>query len=236
MSSWAHVRHAGSVIGRAPVLATMAVLLASTALGTTGARAVDGTWVGNHAGDPNEWVEPANWSANAIPDGTATFTNNGAPVTVDANGVVIGGIIFTGGAANAPAYTITMDDIFNVTGAGVSNNSTNTQTFNITSQTAVFENSSSASGGTTPVTYNNTFIISFTSSSTAGNAIINNNGNLEFNDNSNAGTAQITNNATLSFNNNSSASGATIGNASGQVINFFNTSTAGTATITNNGT
>jgi len=59
-----------------------AALLASTALITTAAHAADATWIGGNGGDPNEWIEPANWSPNNIPDGTATFTNNGAPTTV----------------------------------------------------------------------------------------------------------------------------------------------------------
>jgi hypothetical protein len=128
-----------------------------------------------------------------------------------------------------------MNDIFIVTGAGVSNNSTNTQAFNVTSIT-LFENSSSASGGTAPVTYNASGNFLFFNTSTAGNAIITNHGDIEFNDSSNAGTAQITNDAVLNFNNNASAAGSTIINGAGQVINFFNNSSGGTATITNSGT
>jgi len=220
---------------RSSLLATT-VLLASTALGTISAHAIDGTWIGG-GGVPNEWVEGDNWSSNpVVPDGTATFTNNGAPTTVQANGIVdLSAITFTAAPNNAPAYTITMNDIFIVTGAGVSNNSTNTQTFNVTSIT-LFENSSSASGGTAAVTYNNSANMLFFNTSTAGNAIIANNSDLEFNDSSNAGTAQIINNATLNFNNTSSASGSTITNNAGQIVNFFNTSSAGTATLNNSGT
>ncbi len=127
---------------------SLAVLLASTALGVVAARAQDATWVGNNAGDPNEWIENNNWTPATIPTGTATFTNNGAPTTVDANGIVsVNAITFTGAPNNAPAYTITMNDIFIVSGTGVTNNSTNTQTINNT-VSAVFQNSSSASAGT----------------------------------------------------------------------------------------
>jgi uncharacterized protein with beta-barrel porin domain len=215
---------------------TMAALLASTSLCTTAAMAIDGTWVGGHPGDPNEWTEGANWSSNVAPNGTGTFTNNGALTSVQANGVVnLGAIVFTAAPNNAPAYTINVNDVFIVTGAGVSNNSTNTQTLNLAS-ISLFENSASASAGTAAVTYVNTSNMLFFNTSTAGTAIVTNNSDLEFNDSSNAGTAQITNNAVLSFNNNASASGATIGNGVGTVISFFNNSSAGTATITNSGT
>src|SRR6201996_2735689 len=76
---------------------SLAVLLASTALGVVSARAQDATWVGNNAGDPNEWIENNNWTPATIPSGTATFTNNGAPTTVQANGIVsLNAITFTG--------------------------------------------------------------------------------------------------------------------------------------------
>ena len=235
---WACLSSAGNVWlpGRTRMAVT-AALLASTALVTTAAHAVDGTWIGNNPGDPNEWVEGANWSSNpVVPDGTATFTNNGAPTTVQADGVVdLGAITFTGAPNNAPAYTITMNDIFIVTGAGVSNNSTNAQAFDVTSAT-IFQNSASASSGTMAVTYSNSGNMLFNNTSTAGSAIITNNSDLEFNDSSNAGTAQITNNATLNFNTSSSAGGSTISNSAGQVINFFDAASAGTATFNNSGT
>src|SRR5947199_6959824 len=40
------------------------------------AQAVDGTWQGPGA----EWTTGTNWSSSpTVPDGTATFSNNGAP-------------------------------------------------------------------------------------------------------------------------------------------------------------
>jgi uncharacterized protein with beta-barrel porin domain len=219
---------------RAVARHSLAVLLASTALGVVSARAQDATWVGNNAGDPNEWIENNNWTPATIPTGTATFTNNGAPTTVDANGIVsLNAITFTGAPNNAPAYTITMNDLFIVSGTGVSNNSTNTQTINNT-VSAVFQNSSSASAGTAPVTYNNSGGMSFQGTSTAGNAIIVNNGDVEFNTSSTAGSAQITNNATLNFNDNTTAGTANITNAASGFITFNLNSSAGSSTIVNN--
>jgi autotransporter-associated beta strand protein len=219
---------------RAVARHSLAVLLAGTALGVVSARAQDATWVGNNAGDPNEWIENNNWTPATIPTGTATFTNNGAPTTVDANGIVsVNAVTFTGAPNNAPAYTITMNDIFIVSGTGVSNNSTNTQTINNT-VSAVFQNSSSASAGTAPVTYNNSGGMSFQGTSTAGNAVIVNNGDVEFNISSTAGSAQITNSATLNFNDNAAAGTAKITNAATGFITFNLNSSAGSSTIVNN--
>jgi uncharacterized protein with beta-barrel porin domain len=212
---------------------SLAVLLATTALGVVSAHAVDGTWLGNNAGDPTEWIDPANWTSNPnLPDGTGTFTNNGASTTVDANGLVnIGTVSFT---AAAPAYTITTNDIFLINGTGVTNNAAVTQTFNVTSS-LVFQNSSSASTGPGAVTYNNNGAISFTASSTAGSATVNNNGDVEFNDNSTAGTATFSNQAVINFQDSASASSAHITNAVTGALTFNSTSTAGTATIGNSG-
>src|SRR4051794_7521585 len=167
---------------------TVALLLATTALGSTSAHAVDGTWIGG--GD--EWTDPTHWSSNPqLPDGTATFTIN-EPTAVQSNGIVsIGTVQFTA-APNAQAYTITANDIFLVNGSGFVNNSTNTQTFNTTAST-IFQNSSSASGGSNVMTHVNPGSISFQDSSTAGTAVITNNGALQFSGTSTAAGAQITN-------------------------------------------
>ena len=209
---------------------SLAVLLATTALGGFAAHAVDGTWTGASS---TEWTDGTNWTSNPIvPDGTATFTNTG-PNTADSNGLVtLGSVVFTA-APNAQAYTVNINDVFLVNGAGISNNSTNAQTFNV-GASMVFQNSSTASGGTMAVTYNNTSTISFSNSSTAGTAIIVNGGDLEFNDTSSAGSAAITNNATMNFQDSATAGGATITNAAGGFLAFNTSSTAGTATIINN--
>jgi autotransporter-associated beta strand protein len=223
-------------------------------MGAQGARAVDGTWVGA----TTDWFDPANWTSNPdVPDGTATFSNAGSATVDSSSFVVISAIQFTS-APNAQAFTINNnDDFFAVTGAGIFNNSTNVQTFNLLGFGMIFINASTASGGTGGVTINNSSALNFQDSSTAGSANIVNNsvgqlnwysnstagtatltndGSAAFNDASNSGTAQITNNAsgTLNFYNTSTAQGATILN-SGNLL-FSNSSTADTATITNDGT
>jgi hypothetical protein len=155
---------------------SLAILLTSTALGVVAAHAVDATWVGGNGGDPNEWVEPNNWTPATVPDGMATFTNTGVTTVANDNGIVIGEVFFTG-TPNAQAYTINIDNPFIVNAAGIVNNSTDTQTFNVTSgNSLVFQNGSSASAGTGTVQINNQnggFIV-FQNTSTAGTASVQN--------------------------------------------------------------
>lgn len=216
---------------RAIVRHSLATLLATTALGVVAAHAVDGTWVG---GTSTEWTDGTNWSPTPIvPDVTATFTDTGL-TTVDSNGLVnIGAVVFTA-APNAQAYTINTNDIFVVNGVGISNNSINAQTFNV-SASMVFLNSSTASGGSNFVTYNVGSSMSFNSTSTAGPAHITNGGDIEFNNSSIAGTATIVNNAVISFNDTSSANASNITNNGSGFVTFNSSSTAGTATIDNSG-
>jgi autotransporter-associated beta strand protein len=214
-----------------------AVLLATTALGVVSAHAVSGTWVGGNTGDPNEWVEPNNWSSAAVPNVTATFTSTGVTTVANDNGIVlIGQIQFVSGAQ---AYTVNIDNPFVVTAQGIINNSANPQTFNISSgNTLVFQNGSMASGGTGLVTFNNQSggFINFQNTSTASSATIVNNSILQFSDTSTAGTANVTNNVEMDFFESTSAGNAVISNAATGTLTINNTATAGAATITNNGT
>jgi uncharacterized protein with beta-barrel porin domain len=220
---------------------SLAILLASTAastaLGVVAAHAVDATWVGGNGGDPNEWVEPNNWTPATVPDGVATFTNTGVTTVANDNGIVVIGEVFFTGTPNAQAYTINIDNPFIVNATGIVNNSTNTQTFNVTSgNSLVFQNGSSASAGTGTGTVqinnqNGGFIV-FQNASTAGTASIQNDSILQFNDSSTAGTAAITTTVETDFFNASSAAGATITNTG--ILTFNNTATAATSIINNN--
>ncbi|WP_249151331.1 autotransporter outer membrane beta-barrel domain-containing protein [Bradyrhizobium liaoningense] len=215
---------------------SLATLLATSALGVVlgqnPAFALDGTWTGATS---TEWTDGTNWTSTpTVPDGVATFTNTGS-TTVDSNGLVgIGGIVFTA-APNAQGYTVNINDIFVVNGVGVSNNSTNLQTFNVSSS-LVFSNASSANGGTGGVIYNVTGgSIAFSDTSTAGASAIINGGDVEFNNSSNAGTATITNNAVINFNDTSSASSANISNNATGFLAFNTSASAGSAVISNDG-
>jgi uncharacterized protein with beta-barrel porin domain len=214
---------------------SLAVLLATTALGVVSARAVDGTWVGGNGGDPNEWVEPNNWTGAAVPNGIATFTNTGVTTVANDNGIVIIGELLFTAAPNAQAYTININNPFIINALGIVNNSTNPQTFNVSSgNSLVFQNGSTASGGTGLVTINNVGagFINFQNTSTAGSATIVNGGILQFADTSTAASANITNTGETDFFNATSAGSATITNTG--TLTFNNTATAGTAHIANN--
>jgi len=218
---------------RSVVRRSLATLLATTALGVVAAHATDADWTGTTSG---EWTDGTNWSSTPIvPDGIATFGVT-AQTSVTTSGLVnIGQVIFSGAPSpNAPAYTITTGDIFLVNGAGIFNNSTNTQTFTVGAP-MVFTNSSTASGGSNFVTYTvSGGSMSFNDNSAAGTAHIDNHGDIEFNNNSTAGTATIASNAVINFNDTTSAGSSNITINSGGVLTFNTSSTAASSTITTN--
>jgi len=216
---------------------SLAMLLATTALGVVSAHAVDGTWVSGSG----EWTDPTSWSTNpTVPDGIATFTNSGATAVTNNGGVVtIGELLFTS-VPNAQAYTFTINNPFIINASGIINNSTNTQTFEVTSgNSLVFQNGSTASGGTgaVSITNDNGGTLDFEDTSSAGNShsTIINNGIMSFNVSSTAGSANITNNLELDFFSGTSAGSAQITNAAAATLTFNNTATAATATIGNSG-
>lgn len=214
---------------------SLAVLLASTALGVVSAHAQDATW--NSA--TGEWVDPTSWTPNTVPSGTATFTNTGTTAVTNNNGIVtIGEVLFN---TTAQTYTVTINNPFIVNGTGIVNNSTNTQTFEVTSgNTLVFQNGATANSGTGAVQITNDSggFIAFSNTSNAGNAntTFTNNSILQFFDTSSASNANITNNVELDFFNGATAGSAGITNAASGTITFNNTASAGTSDITNNGT
>jgi autotransporter-associated beta strand protein len=208
------------------VASTALIAGASLGLGAGAARAQSATWAGPGA----DWDTTTNWSPAGVPTATAIFAGaTPTSITFSQAATSIGTMQFNAGA---PAYTFTFDfaNTFNVTGAGVSNNSSNAPTFTGTGVTS----------GT----------INFENSSTAGNANFDiSQGLLSFQNNSNAGTATIANTVggdarfpgTIEFHQSSSAANATIsiigttgvpGAANGAYLAFFDTSTAGSANIT----
>ena len=91
------VRPSGMPVGVALKCVAWSAGVALLASGAGPAQAVDGTWVG--AG--SEWTTGSNWSSTpVVPDGTATFTNNGAPTAVTiSNAASINTMEFTRGGA-----------------------------------------------------------------------------------------------------------------------------------------
>ncbi|MCG2630723.1 autotransporter domain-containing protein [Bradyrhizobium sp. WYCCWR 13023] len=219
---------------RAVIRHSLATLLATTALGVVAAHAVDGTWVGA----TSDWTDPTNWSSPTVPDGTATFGNTGSAAVDNNNGIItIGTVLFNG---TAQAYTVTVGNPFIVNGTGIINNSGNTQNFGVTSgNNLVFQQSSTASGGTGAVTITNATggTVNFIQNSTAGTVTLINNSFVTFEDFASASTSQITNNANgqIDFFSNATAAGSTFINAASATLNFHNNTTAGTSSITNSG-
>jgi outer membrane autotransporter protein len=187
-------------------------------------HALDGTWTG----PGTSWNVGTNWSSSpSTPDNIATFTSNGAPTSLSVAfpGASINTIQFTAGA---PAYSISVDGIFGIGGAGIINSSSFAPTLTVNDQLQ-FGGASTAANA---VITNNDMLF-FNNSSTAGNAVINNTAGsgLVFQNSSTAGNATITNNGSLIFFNSSTAGNAVVNN--GGTLVFQGVSTAGNATITN---
>ena len=216
------------VIGPRGAYCLSALLTVVAALSPPAVHAQNATWLLNPGS--NAFATATNWSPNVVPLGTATFGVSNTTTIDLSTGLEINIFTFNAGAS---AYTFSNAN-FSLSGTGIVNNSSQTQTFNINATGVLALNNSATLGNATVVSANS---IVFNDSTSAGRAIITNNGgNIQFEDNSTAATATITNNAggTLCFCNNATASAATIVNTgAGATLNFFADSTAGTANITN---
>ncbi len=114
---------------------TRALLLGGVWLGALAmlapdaAQAVDGTWTG---ASTNEWTTGTNWSSTpAVPDNTATFTNNGAPTSVTiSNNAAINTIEFD--AAPAYAFGVQNGATFTIN-SGITNSSSFAPAFSVSS-------------------------------------------------------------------------------------------------------
>src|ERR1035437_388481 len=183
--------------------------------------AVTSNWIG----PGSDFNTTGNWDAG-IPNDVAGF-NSASPTSISLSlNISLNSLTFNPGAS---AYTLNVQGIgpLILNGAGIVNNSSNIQTI---------KNLGANIDGTV-----------FHNSATAGNAniIADLGGSVTFTDSSSAGNATITNNQTslfcancfggTRFNNNSTAGNSTIANNSNVAPTYFNdTSTGGGATITNN--
>jgi len=174
------------------------------------AHATDGTWTGVTNA---EWTLGTNWTSNPlVPDNTATFdTSTRTSVTISSS-TSINTIEFT---AAAPAYSFTINPvvIFSINGAGIANSSAFAPSFinesfiffnsgtaanaAITNNGAVSFLGSSSAGSSTIVNSGSGSLISFSDTSTAGNATITTNGGAltQFTSNGNGGNARFITNA-----------------------------------------
>ena len=217
------------------------------------------TWKKNPSS--GDWNTAINWTAGGPPNGpadTATFAfSNTTDVSLSAN-TVVNGIVFNAGES---VFTITAGPTLtlNVSGAGIANNSGNTQSLVTRSDingtqhgTIQFTNGATAGNGVSitdsgpEASDSPGGITQFFDSSTAGSAEIFNTigsgggfggGVTEFHDSSTAGNARFSNagRSLISFFDNSTAGSGNFFN--GGKVSFSNASTAGHGTFfTDNGT
>jgi fibronectin-binding autotransporter adhesin len=193
------------------------------------------TWDGE-AFLSNSWNSANNWSSNTVPasSGTAAFStgNNGKTTVGFTSNTTISEILFR---PDSPAYRFNVAVIsLNLSGPGVVNSSTNTQTFTTSLGGRLVFNGTATAG--TKVAIENALLGSttFHGASSAGSAAISNTaGSLTFNDGSTAANAIISNTAgSTTFSGSSMAGHATIANTAGNTT-FSEVSTAANATISN---
>jgi len=212
-------------------------LLAAASISFAGSA----TW--KSAPTSGDWNTAANWTPATIPNSptdTATFATSNITGVSLSSVAQLNGIVFNAGAS---AFTITDNAFaFDLSGVGISNNSTATQTFmvgvNGTGGFATLTFSNSATAGTaTFVTASPTQtagqggILQFHNSATADHATVINNGSgftmsvggtTVFWDTSSAGSSAITNN------------GGTVVGGGGGLLLFIDSATAAAATLTCN--
>jgi autotransporter-associated beta strand protein len=189
------------------------------------AFAASDVWLG--ISGPN-WNVATNWSGGVPMTGDdLIFSASPQTTTVMNASFDLSSITYN---AVAPAYTtIIPTSILNLTGAGIVNNSANTQTFILPSTAQVIRFFNSSAAGTNTVYQLNSsnpstsVELRFFDSATADHATIISTGSATsfFENSATAGSANITNNGA-----NATGGGGTTW--------FFDTSTAGNATITNN--
>lgn len=157
------------------------------------AAATDAQWLANPV--TGNFNDAANWSGGTVPTGTATFAASAQTgITVTSGGTVLtlGGITL---ASTAAAYTFSQSSgSLSFTGAGVVVNG-GSATFNLTG-TGLMSFMSGSAGSATYVVGSGSAGLSFSNTSSAGNAtVINNGGMIAFTGNATAGNARLVANA-----------------------------------------
>ncbi|MBV8393871.1 MAG: autotransporter domain-containing protein [Alphaproteobacteria bacterium] len=223
-----------SAIGRLAAGLTIGVLLVA---GSAQAQ-TNGTWLLSPG--TADYNTGTNWSSNTVPDSgaTATFgTSNRTSIGISSS-VSPGSFTFNSGASSY-TFTIGTGVSVGVTGSGIANNSSSSQTFNVNAGTITFSNSASLTGSSLFINATNGGTINVFDSSNAGSATFSVSGSgstLNFDDNSNAGSATITitNAGFACFCNNATAGSSTISlSGTGSELQMNSGTSFGTSTITN---
>jgi autotransporter-associated beta strand protein len=211
-----------------PVLVSAVLCLSVTA-----AHGQNATWLS--APGSSDFDMTTNWTPATVPTGTATFGASNTTSITFSSGTFVDTLQFNAGA---PRYSFGVSSSFlEITGPGIVNNSSNTQTINNTGPEGTFFVNASTAGSAT-ITNSGSGFAEFANTSTAGSASITNNngGNTFFMGSSTASNATITTNSgsVLEINNASTAASATIITNSGGFTIFQNSGTGGKAQFTTN--
>jgi autotransporter-associated beta strand protein len=173
-----------------------------------------------------DFNDPNNWNPTTVPDGTAIFDASANTNISIASSTTVGGLTIDAGS-----YSFHNTQPFELTGAGVTVNAGSATLTN--DWTLTFSNTSTAGNATINDNLGNQLV--FQDDASGATATITNDGLLEFHDNAAAGSANITSSFGVAFSKNATAGNATINIASG-FLAFHSGTTAGTSTITNGGT
>src|SRR5882762_8180321 len=135
-SHFKHGRHAG------PTLAASFLLI--LVLGVAEARAGSATWGANPA--TGDWNTATNWTPSTVPNSprdTATFGTSSMTEIVLSSPVTLKAIVF-GPSANAFSLTLPVRTSLSFGATGITNNSTETESFHLVGGTATFSKAASA--------------------------------------------------------------------------------------------
>ena len=222
----------------APAFLALAAAILALLLSTASSSfAGSATWKQSPASD--DWFTATNWKQRTIPNGpgdTATFASSNQTSIDIVFDTEVSGIVFKPGAS---AFTIATNPQvtpeLTISGVGVTNNSGIVQNFVVNQGAAQILFANSATAGSLTA-FTNTGTITFSGTSTAGNATFTNNSFVNFTNTSTAGDATFTNNAVLIFDSNSTAGNGAFTNTDAGIVIFRDgTPTAGNATFTNLG-
>jgi autotransporter-associated beta strand protein len=208
------------------------------------AHAGSADWLSSPA-DSN-WNNGANWTSGGPPNGSsdiATFADSNNNLVNVGDATEVSGIVFNDPSMSAPQYSIQVADaiFFNITGAGITNNTSNTEFFVTLSDNdfgGIFFKNSASAGSHTDFTATAATAsggqgstVAFSNTSTAAHGTFRAYGGDV--DGASGGQLRFFNSATAASGTFTSFGGSAT-SAGGAFISFFNSSNAGAATITNN--
>jgi len=198
---------------------------------------ISGTWkFGIFNVNPANYSSIDNWTSGLPPTDTAYFSGLGIPNVSIVQNVTLNQIVFSPGAQ---AYVLSVNPPNNqyvrltLTGTGLNNNSSVTQTLNVSASGSLVLNNLATLNNMKITTLPGS-VISLTDNASINNSLVNVTGSLVFNASANAGSGNITNNGDIYLHQYSSLASASVTNGLGSHLYFYDDSSAGQSTIANN--